>query len=595
MLISLFVTPNALSAQQPSNLSISVVGARSNYKDSSGRQVYEIEPGQHFTISVIHIGKNRINEPPTITGINQFKNVLTQSTPLHPLNINGRIVLATSFEYQAMAEEEGEFELGPAITHSEESESCVIKVRQRSQQEADSDFEKEYTRGAACQARLTAEKQTFFVGETIALTLKVYLWNDQVEIDNIIPQLDTFTVKESEAEIEYAQIDRRKIRVVKKKYFLSTPWIGTKQIKPITIAYSEMENFFGLDRHGFHSGGVSFFNAKRSSTLSNGLTITIENPPAGKRSPDGIGQFSQLSLSVDKNMVDLRNPINLTVKIVGTGNFDNIETPRLKLPKQIRSFPGATEGKTTQNCNTGEHEKKFTYVIQPLKAGVLKIPAQEFYFFNPQTKEYASVYSNEITITVDDEEEPQPTHEKTAPPEDEVNEPEHVDKEIQHQELDSESYDFETGATDELSTPTSKIPSWLIALVAAMSFGLGAGYFAISAWINWKRRNPTKALALTLRELKLSKVRTAKELFRIMLSYYKLKLFNDQSEDPTFDQIETALIDRNCKKQIVNACIAFAEKLAVYVFGTAAQHSNTQYDALRTELEKILKTVDPEL
>ncbi|MBM3894286.1 protein BatD [Candidatus Dependentiae bacterium] len=579
--------PNIIQSQQGQNsLTISITGSRSSYKDNSGKFIYEIDPGQIFNILVISSGKNPINEIPEIPGLDQFRNVFVRKSG-RSMNINGKTSLTNSFEFQAIGGDEGEFEIGPISTSTGKSESCVIKVRQRTLEEADAAFQKEYKAGVACQARLVLEKDTFFVGEIIPVTLQVYVWNDNVEINHITPQFDSFTVKESDTESSTIQIENRPVKVFQKKFFLSTPWAGTKKIKPVTVAYSQIEDDFPFNNINFNFFGPTK-SIMHANTHSNGLSVTIKDTPQGKRSHDAIGSFSQLTLSVDKNMVDLRTPINLCLKVRGNGNFDAIEIPRLKLPRHVRSFPGTSESKVSLSAN-GEFEKKFTYVIQPIKPGVIKIPSQEFYFFDPKTESFSSISSNQLTISVDGDEEE--TAQEKLTPDTKTENSSSEDKESLMNESDEEWLSSEQNRKYEKK---SDIFSGLTLFVLGLlSFLFGIGYFAIYRWILWHKRNPSKALAIALKEIHASATKNAADLFRIAFSFCKLKLFNDQLENPTFEEIEAALNNKKCSKQIIAIFMATLEKLAGGAFGS--QTPITNISTLRQELEKVLHQINNEL
>ncbi len=106
-----------------------------------------------------------------------------------------------------------------------------------------------------------------------------------------------------------------------------------------------------------------------------------------------IGNFN-ISAQVDRKRLAVRNAITLSLNIQGQGNLSNLNPPN------ISSIQGFRVNSPTHAMEKAENSLGFTYVLIPIKAGILRIPAIEFSFYNPTTKTYQTTKTQPIQITV---------------------------------------------------------------------------------------------------------------------------------------------------------------------------------------------------
>lgn len=579
------VRANPGASQNAAGVTLTVIGARNQTQDEAGTTLYEVEPGQHFKIVVVSSGATNSSAKPVIEGLDQFQSLLVnQSANL--MNINGRVSNTTKFEYQLECKDEGTFVLGPAKINNVASSACSIRVRQRTQQESDRDFEHDYKRGVACQARLVAEKDSFFLGEDITVSLDIYCWDPGVDIEAIQPQFDGFTVKEQPHTIATASIDDRDVRIIQKKYVLSTMWAGQKKIKPVSLLYTTPvgnmdDDFpFGMMQGAFLFGPTR--SVQKAETRTNGLEFVVKELPKSDRNPDGIGLFSSLTLSLDKNAVAPRMPINLSLKVSGKSDLGHITAPRLRLPKGLRSFPGTTESEITKNPASGEFEKRFTYVIQPLKAGNFKIPPQEFLYFDSEAGQYKTLTSQETMIVVESDEQEEHVQEQASPsnmmPDKQVKQASVAEDSLAEQPIPERHQSI-------------KIPWALWYLLAACMLVLGFFYKHIQSWFAWHRRNPKKALRLAMHELEKPGKNEADQLFGVAIEYFSLRFFNGESAMLPLESVETVLERLNFPAIKRAEFMKFLTALAALAF-TSSRCDVRKGLELREELKKWLTEID---
>jgi hypothetical protein len=580
------VYADVAQSQNSSSVSLAVVGVRDEEKDAHGNTVYVVEPGQRFKVLVTASSSGGNAGKPEISGLDAFESISTnQSSNL--ININGRVSGSTRFEYQLECKDEGMYVLGPAKVGAGHSGVCTIRVRLRTQAEADKDFERDYQRGVACQTRLTAEKDTFFLGEDIPVSVDIYCWDPGVEVETIQPQFDGFSAKELPHTISNIAIDGRQVRVVQKKYMLSTMWPGEKKIKPATIVYTTPLQSMDDDFPFAMMQGAFLFGPTRSvqktEARTNSLTLIIKELPKSERHADGIGSFSSLTLSLDKNTVMSRTPVNLSLKIVGKNDLSQVTAPPLRLPKGLRSFAGTTESETVKNPATGEFEKRFTYVVQPLKAGTFRIPPQEFLYFDPSNGEYRTLKSQDTVIISEGET---------------VGESEPVKKQaeasvaaenIPIQDVEKASVLPEPAPV--VRTKSFKMPWALWYVLAGLMVLLGLLYERIRMLILRYHRNPKRALAVALKALESSGKNEVNHLFGIAMDYFSLKFFKGEVTSLSLDSVEHLLeqIDYPRGKRL--EFMKFLTELAGIAFGSWRKDAHCAA-VLREELKKWLSEID---
>ena len=136
---------------------------------------------------------------------------------------------------------------------------------------------------------------------------------------------------------------------------------------------------------------------------SNALTLQVRPVPTAGRPKSfygAVGSGYSVSAVLDREEVEAGDALNLTVKVNGNGNLK--PTADLKLPK-IAGFKTydviATSGVVPSNGELKSY-KIFKTVLVPSASGTYTIPALPWSFFDPQLKEYRTIYTNPLSVTV---------------------------------------------------------------------------------------------------------------------------------------------------------------------------------------------------
>ena len=129
------------------------------------------------------------------------------------------------------------------------------------------------------------------------------------------------------------------------------------------------------------------------------LPVPTEGRPADYRG--AVGKY-KIVTQATPTTVDAGDPIKLNIGIVGTGPMELVQAPPLFEQSEL-----AGEFKVADESLAGfvkDDRKVFSTTIRPKREGIKEIPAVRFSFFDPETREFQTVSSDPIPITVSEAE-----------------------------------------------------------------------------------------------------------------------------------------------------------------------------------------------
>jgi BatD DUF11 like domain len=257
--------------------------------------------------------------------------------------------------------------------------------------------------------KLITNKNEAYIGEPVAATFRLYtdralfnvqfpkaaafngFWKNDIVIDQNQPW--NYEIVDGK---RYAYIDVQKVILFPQK-------AGKAEITPIEMeaviqqqskrqARSLYEELFGMNV------SVSEVPIKLKSKP---LLIKVNDFPAN--SPIGfggvVGSFT-IESSIDKEELNVDEPISIKMKMVGKGNFQSIEPPVISLSDDLESYePEIKENISVTGISVGG-TKQFNYMIVPRQPGTFTIPSSEIVCFNPETKKYYTLKTKEYILKV---------------------------------------------------------------------------------------------------------------------------------------------------------------------------------------------------
>ena len=252
---------------------------------------------------------------------------------------------------------------------------------------------------------LNATKTNVKVGEPLELLLKLKVKHG-VKVDRVNiapPTLENFWVEQSGKELRSTEGN---YEVITYKFLITPQKSGELKI-PATFVqigkYVKNDNFF--DDPFFDN---SFFNQiKWTKIYSNPLTINVEPLPDNL---ELYGHFL-ITANVDKKVVDANEPVNLTIKVKGEGNLDDIKKFDLQIPN---AMVYNNEPKVQKRVVNGKMVGEFTQKIAIVADSNFTIPPISLKYYDSKLKKSVTIKTNPINITVKNTK-PLSTNQTTTP------------------------------------------------------------------------------------------------------------------------------------------------------------------------------------
>ncbi|MBW6521445.1 MAG: BatD family protein [Desulfoarculaceae bacterium] len=148
---------------------------------------------------------------------------------------------------------------------------------------------------------------------------------------------------------------------------------------------------------------ADFFNQqqlqeKKLRIVSREMTLQVLSLPVETRPDDfngAIGRF-ELQVQAEPTEVGPGDPITLTMTVLGTGNFDQVEAPILSEPEGWKSYPPSAE--FTPAARPGQGSKVFAQAIIARSGDKTAIPPLSFSFFDPESRQYQTLRSDPVAL-----------------------------------------------------------------------------------------------------------------------------------------------------------------------------------------------------
>ncbi|MGB0257136.1 MAG: BatD family protein [Coraliomargarita sp.] len=249
--------------------------------------------------------------------------------------------------------------------------------------------------------------EALYVGQSTDMTLKLYI-ADSVRLNRLSSferKGDGFTISQlPEQTIEGSEMrDGRRYRVLSWPLTITPIQSGEQTIDfsfELTATIPGRQSDPYNRRRGF--GGSlfdDFFERGERFPLSKSNTVKVLPLPSDGK-PDSfsgaIGDF-QMEVSTDLDQTKTGEPIMLSLKLTGEGNFDRIQGPKLESSNDWKVYAPESQMEDSEQ----QDSKRFDYVMIPKRVGALKTPEVKFAFFDPEKSEYIEYTSPSLDIKVE--------------------------------------------------------------------------------------------------------------------------------------------------------------------------------------------------
>ncbi|MDC1068350.1 BatD family protein [Candidatus Kapabacteria bacterium] len=340
--------------------------------------------------------------------------------------INGKMSMEQSWTYVLRADKVGNYFIAPAnisvdgknvrsnrlkVKVSEPSQAEKERRQQAQKQEQNLQNQADKVISENLYMKIKISRNSAYIGEQILATYELYA-NDNLNIINLelkdIPNFNGFWTSEFDREAKWENTSVYGVRFRKaviKQVLLYPQQSGELTLDPMrwnaivrlrTPGASQkrrsvFDNFF--DR-----GSYKDFNY----TVSSGIRkIKIKDLPDPKPLSfyGGVGQY-ELESWLDKTELKTGETLNLKVKLSGAGNMKLLSTPEIDLPTGFELFePKMVDNSKSTTAGTSGNII-FEYLMIPRNEGEFKIPPLEYSYFNPSSKKYETLKTQEFQVSV---------------------------------------------------------------------------------------------------------------------------------------------------------------------------------------------------
>ncbi len=364
--------------------------------------------GETFTLNVSVSGENIAGVPapklPDLPDFNILGRSSSQSTNIS--FINGKMTQQTTinFIYTLSPKKLGKFTIGPCKIDYQgktyETQAIEIEVVKGTTQATPPSTSKPPSPSGSLEGRIfllaIPSRRDVYMGEQINVEFYLYTQYDIDDLD--FSKLPSFNGFWSEPIYDAERIRYQKKVYEGKTYYASL--LKTVSLFPITTGNLTIEpmelvatvikppqDFFDF-----------FGTAQRITIASKPITINVRPLPEENKPADfcgGVGSFT-MNVRVDRDTSNQGEPVNLILKISGTGNIKLIDKPSLPTIPNLKILEPEIKLNLDKSSGIIKGIKEFRFPVIPQVDGEHIIPEIKISYFNPKTKNYEVLKSEKI-------------------------------------------------------------------------------------------------------------------------------------------------------------------------------------------------------
>ena len=246
-----------------------------------------------------------------------------------------------------------------------------------------------------------------YLNEAITVVYKLYVSNDVSitrswqEIDN--PKFEDFwsqnIADKGKQQIFKGTFKGKPYRyVILRKVVLYPQKTGALIIEPLTLDIpidvpGKSRDIFGRRRMTRVNRTISA--GKRTITVK---PLPIEGKPDNFSGAVGVFNFN---VSTNKSTLDANEALELKIRVKGMGNLKLFNLPSLNLPSSLEVYEPVRDNKIAVNIKGMNGFINDTYTVIPQYKGSYPIRPISFSYFDPPSKRYKTLSSDEIIIQVE--------------------------------------------------------------------------------------------------------------------------------------------------------------------------------------------------
>ena len=434
---------------------------------------------------------------------------------------------------------------------------------------------------------VTASRRSVYVGEPIALDISLVTrfqvenggWAEQPGFDGFwtekVFEADRFAFERRTIEGKtYGVADLKRVVL-----FPIAPGEATIKRMAFNVAVSQSPQSI-FDMLG---------SAQSVRVDSKPITIKVLPLPESDRPVEfngGVGQFT-LAASLDRTTTTNGEPVNLTVRLTGTGNLRMIEPPKLGAVSGLKILTPETKDDVRVENGTVRGTKTFRFPIIPQGDGKFEVPAVAIAYFDPATRGYKRLSAGPFTFAASGSASAAPVSEASG------------------LKVLGTDIDYIKPDVTSLAAASMDPPWWpnVMMLISLATVGLAVGYRSHSQRLQSDRgyARKSRSSALVKRRLRQAEQLLKKqdekgfhaELSRALLGYLGDRL-NLDTHALTREQLRLALAEHTVAAPTIDALFDVVDRCEVARFspdaaspGAPAAEPRKLFDAARDVMARI--------
>ena len=360
--------------------------------------------GETIELTISLSGPVKSIANPTLPDLSSF-DVYSSGTSSNISIVPGAVSYQTEYSYILVPRKAGDFVIGPAeVTYKGRvysTQLMKIKVTPQAQakQMVPPQSKPEAPTGRPAQAgedffiEQSVDQPRPFVGQQVTMVFKFYQGQNLYEQPSLRwPDYNGFWVEDLPPQKTYNKyVNGRSYRVTEIRKALFPTVTGKLEIEPtvLTIPPDAFSFFFNNDPFDVFSRR----NRRQTSEKvlrTNKIAIDVKPLPTANKPSNysgAVGSFS-FRLSLDKDTVEVDQPVTLKAVLSGTGNIKKL--PALEMPEleNFRLYDSGSNENISKNNYTVSGSKSFEWVLIPTAPGRYDIPELKFTGFDPWREKY---------------------------------------------------------------------------------------------------------------------------------------------------------------------------------------------------------------
>lgn len=394
-------------------------------------------------------------------------------------------------------------------------------------------------KGRSCMVALELQSGSkVFVWQPIKLVLKIFYMPDVIqEIGSVDLDVPDFEIKKvGSPALSKEDVEGVAYGVQTTNFLITPKKVGCHEIPPVEVKYLAREKINSSSKalidptDAFLTGFFNRMNLVEGFVRSNRLNVEVIDLPAMDTEINAIGSFNSLTSSLEgKTSCEKNEPIIFKLSLDGSGNFDAIAHPKLRLPPNVKSYPSKVDFVQRESKSEFLGKKTFEYILQIDHVGNVVIPEQSFEYFCPDTgvvQKVSSLAHNICVIGI-----PSSTQEQDVASASMVQctHPS-IDKNTSASNLDPLPIMIKnTSKVTNLFLPSSKINWHIFYLLLTIIFiGLLISWLQNRFASYYKRRFILRECLARLKQILMQK--NFEALYEVLLLYFSVKLSKSVNE-----------------------------------------------------------------